>query len=142
VEIKSVMIRTPDLPSLLRLLAHCHEGKLCVSELLIRTGGNRRMILQLLAELQECGLLEKNVLRNGKGRPKHMLHTTALGEQFLSRYSELMRIPVQSNDNDLRKAIGQAEFARRLVEQNVSPYARFQEVNRIAKHIAGTEETR
>jgi DNA-binding HxlR family transcriptional regulator len=142
VEIKYLMIRASHLDPLLRVLTDCRDGRLCTSELLVKLGGNRRMITQLVVELQQCGLIEKSVLRTGKGRPKHMLRTTALGEEFLSRYSELMRLPVQSNDNDLAKAIRQAEFARRLVEQNISPYARFQEVNRIVKHIAGTEQAR
>jgi len=136
------MIQASHLDSLLRLLIDCRDGRLCTSELLVKLGGNRGTIMQLVVELQQCGLIEKNVLRTGKGRPKHMLRTTALGEEFLSRYSELMRTPVQSNDNDLAKAIRQAEFARRLVKQNISPYARFQVVNRIVKHIASTEQAR
>ncbi len=98
------------------------------------------MIL-IVTELQQHGLLEKTVEGNRRGRPRHMLRTTALGEQFLARYDELTRVPLQSSDNDLRKAIRQAEAARRVVQQKISPYARFREVNKIVKHIASTAQT-
>jgi hypothetical protein len=43
-----------------------------------------------------------------------------------------------SNDNDIRKAIHQADLAKSLEERGVSPYARFQELNQMARNIAKT----
>ena len=125
-----------------RVLSACNGAGLCLSRLATELGGNRERTILLVTELQHHGLLQKTVERNRRGRPRHMLRTTALGEQFLARYDELMRIPLQSSDNDLRKAIRQAEAARRLEQQNISPYARFREVNKIVKHIASTAQTR
>jgi len=125
-----------------RVLSICNDTELCLSRLATQLRGNRERAILLVTDLQQCGLLERVVEKNGRGRPRHTLHAAALGHEFLTRYNELMRMPLQSSDNDLRKAVRQADAVRRLEQQNISPYARFREVNKIVKHIASTAQTR
>jgi hypothetical protein len=75
-----------------------------------------------------------------KGRPQHLLHTTALGEQFIEQYNRLLNLRLHINDNDIKKALRQSELTRRLIEQRINPYSRFQEVNEIARNIARTTQ--
>ena len=69
-----------------------------------------------------------------------MLRTTPLGEQFMEQYDRLLNLRLHCNENDIKKALHQAELARRLVEQGLSPYVRFQEVNELARNIASSAQ--
>ena len=121
-----------------RALSLCNEAVLSVSQLAGRMGGNHAKMIDLIRELQTRGLLLRTTERRGKGRPLCLLHTTPLGQQFMEQYNRLLNLRLYSNDNDIRKALHQAQLTRRLREQQVSPYARFQEVNQLARNIAST----
>lgn len=69
-----------------------------------------------------------------------MLRTTPLGEQFMEQYDRLLNLRLHCNENDIKKALHQADLARRLVEQGLSPYVRFQEVNELARNIASSAQ--
>jgi predicted transcriptional regulator len=124
-----------------RALSLCNEAVLSVSQLAGKMGGNHAKMIDLIRELQTRGLLLRTTERRGKGRPLCLLHTTPLGEQFMEQYNRLLNLRLLSNDNDIKKALHQADLARRLVEQQISPYARFQEVNELARNIASTAQT-
>jgi len=69
-----------------------------------------------------------------------LLRTTPLGEQFMEQYDRLLNLRLHCNENDIKKALHQADLARRLVEQGLSPYVRFQEVNELARNIASSAQ--
>ncbi len=121
-------------------LSLCIESTLSVSELSGKMGGNHGKLIDLVRELQVRGLLIRRTDSRGRGRPRNLLRTTALGEQFVEEYDRLLNLRLHCNDNDIKKALHQAELARRLWQQ-VNPYARFQEVNELARNIASTAQT-
>lgn len=123
-----------------RALSHCHETVLSVSQLVDKMGGNHEKLINLIGELHTRGLLLKTKERRGRGRPQCLLRTTPLGEQFMEQYDRLLNLRLHCNENDIKKALHQADLARRLVEQGLSPYVRFQEVNELARNIASSAQ--
>src|SRR5208337_2041783 len=124
----------PKLELAFMILSYCNETALSVSELTRKVGGNYENTMTQLKELKERSLLLPEILRSKSvGRPRQLLTTTPLGKRFLSEYKSLNDLSLRSNDNDIRKALHQAELARRLVENGVYPYARFQEINELAR---------
>lgn len=119
-----------------KALSLCNDTALSVSQFLDKMGGNHAKAIDLARELQARGLLLSTTERRTKGRPQCLLRTSPLGEQFMRDHSRLLNLRLYSNDNDIRRALHQANLALRLVEQQVSPYARFQEVNELARNIA------
>lgn len=131
------------LPSVqaVRILRHCEKNTESVSQILAKLGGRSETTISLIKELSTRRLLQITPKKNGVGRPRHSVQTTPLGKQFIEQYNRLLDIRLQSNENDIKKAIKQGEQARRLVELGVDPYARFQEVNEIARNIANSAQT-
>jgi predicted transcriptional regulator len=125
----------------MKVLSFCRDAVPSVSQLAAKMGGNHAKMIDLMRELQTRGLLVKTTERRGKGRPLCLLSTTPLGHQFMEQYSRLLNLRLYSNDNDIKKALHQADLARRLMEQRVSPYARFQEVLELARNVASTAQT-
>jgi len=121
-----------------RALSLCNETELSVSQLTRKIGGNHEKLIALTRELQAQGLLFRTSRRKGRGRPQSLLSTTPLGRQFMEQYDRLLNLRLHSNENDIKKALRQIDQTQRLMDQGVSPYARFQEVNEIARNIAGT----
>jgi predicted ArsR family transcriptional regulator len=125
------------------ILSYCNETDLSVSELTRKVGGNYENTLAQLEELKERSLLLSEISRDKSvGRPRQLLRTTPIGKQFLNEYKRLNDLSLRSNDNDIKKALLQAKLARRLVEHGVSPYARFQEINELARNIASTAKVK
>jgi len=122
-------------------LSLCMGSVLSVSQLCGKIGGNHGKVIDLVKDLQVRGLLTKRTDSRGRGRPRSLLRTTALGEQFVEEYDRLLNLRLHCNDNDIQKALHQADLARRLLEQQVDPYTRFQEVNELARNIASTAQT-
>ncbi len=122
------------------VLSRCSQTALSVSQLASEVGGNHQNVIELLRELESRGLLSRLSEKRGRGRPQHLLRTTPIGEQFLQQYDRLLHLRLRSNENDIKKALHQADLARRLEEQRVSPYALFQEVNELARNISGTAQ--
>ena len=54
--------------------------------------------------------------------------------------SELWKSRLHCNGNDIKKALHQADLAQELQEHGISPYARFQEINELARNIARTAQ--
>ena len=121
------------------ILSHCSQGDLSVSELAGKMGGSHDRTMELIRELKARGLLLPETSRErGVGRPRQYLRATPIGKQFVRQYNSLCDLSLRSNENDIKKALHQAELTRRLVESGISPYARFQEVNKLARNIAST----
>ena len=125
------------------ILSYCNETDLSVSELIRKVGGNYGNTMAQLKELKERSLLRSEISREkSAGRPRQLLRTTPIGRRFMSEYKHLDDLSLRSTDNDIRKALHQAELARRLVEQGISPYTRFQEINEVARNIASTAKVK
>jgi predicted transcriptional regulator len=125
------------------ILSYCNESDLSVSELIRKVGGNYGNTMAQLKELKERGLLLSESIRDKRvGRPRQLLQPTSLGKRFMSEYSRLNDLSLRSSNNDIRKALKQAELARRLVERGISPYARFQEINELARNVASTAKVK
>ncbi|HXZ98214.1 MAG TPA: hypothetical protein VED24_02480 [Candidatus Acidoferrum sp.] len=125
----------------MRALSLCNGSVLSVSQFVGKMGGNHAKMIDLMRELETRRLLLRTREKQGKGRPLNLLHTTPLGEKFMEQYNWLLNLRLYSNDNDIKKALYQSDLASELVKQQVSPYARFQEVNELARNIASTAET-
>jgi DNA-binding HxlR family transcriptional regulator len=125
------------------ILSYCNGADLSVSELTRKIGGNCENTMSQLKELKERSLLLSEILREQNvGRPKQLLRLTPIGKQFLRECERLRNLSLRSSDNDLRKALHQAELARRLVERGIYPYERFQEINELARNIASTAKAK
>lgn len=122
-----------------RVLSCCVEADLSVSELVGRMGGSHDTTMALIKELEARSLLLPEPRRRRVvGRPRQCLRATPIGKEFVKQYDRLSSLSLRSNENDIKKALRQAELARRLVERGIPPYVRFQEVNEIARNIAST----
>lgn len=125
-----------------RILSYCSRDVMPVSLLVRRVGGSHDKAVAVIKELRERSLLVREMqeaaVKSSVGRPRQYLRPTPLGRQFLREYDHLRNLALQSNENDIRKALHQAELARRLVDSGISPYARFQEMNQLARNIAST----
>jgi predicted transcriptional regulator len=130
------------LPSIqaVRILRHCEENTSSVSQILAELGGRYEATIDLIRELSMRSLVQITSEKNGVGRPSRIIQTTPLGKQFIEQFDQLSDIRLQSNENDIKKAVKQAEEVRKLVELGVDPYIRFQEVNEIARNIASTTQ--
>ena len=122
-----------------RVLSLCRQVALSVSQLASEVGGNHEQVIELMKELRSRGLLRRTVEKRRHGRPAHLLRTTPLGEAFVEDYKRLMHMRLLCNPNDIQKALRQAELTQRLSEQ-VSVYARFQEVNELTRNIASATQ--
>ena len=125
------------------ILSYCSETNLSVSELNRKVSGSHDKTMALIKELEERSLLLPEISRKKSvGRPRQYLRITPIGRQFVRECKRLYDLSLRSNDNDISKALHQAELAQRLVDSGISPYARFQEINEIARNIASTAKTK
>ena len=124
-----------------KILSYCSESELPVSDLTSKVSGNHDKTMALIKQLEQRSLLLPRISRTNRvGRPRKYLRTTPIGKQFIAECNHLYDLSLRSNDNDLKKALHQAELAQRLVESGTSAYAKFQEINEIARNIARTAE--
>jgi len=124
------------------ILMHCSTTPLSVSELATTVRGNHEQTISLVRELEQRRLLQSSTVKTeSRGRPRQLLQTTILGERYLRDYRSLANLRLFSNDNDIKKAVLHADLAAKLDEQNISPFARFQELNELARNIARTAQT-
>jgi predicted ArsR family transcriptional regulator len=133
----------PIEPRAVKILSLCNGTTLSVSEIASKVGENHGKVIEALNELCSRSLVQLRIERGvGRGRPKHLVTTTPLGRRFLDEYERLLNLRLQSRDSDIRKALHQAELAQRLRDRGISPYARFQEINEIARNIARTAQAK
>jgi len=126
-----------------KILSLCNGTTLSVSQIVSKAGGNHEKMIETLNELYSRSLVQLRIEKGeGRGRPKHFVTTTPLGRQFVHEYERLLNLRLQSRDPDIKKALYQAELAHRLRDRGISPYARFQEINELARNIARTSQAK
>jgi predicted ArsR family transcriptional regulator len=97
--------------------------------------------LLLLEKMSEEGLINLESKRSERGRPKKIVKPTALGYEFLQAYEKLKVKSLKSRKSDLKHAVDDALYTRRLVEKGHSPFALFMELNNIASNIKVSAKT-
>lgn len=126
-----------------KILSLCDGTPLSVSEIASKVGGNHGRTLAMLKELYSRSLVELRIEKGqGRGRPRHLVRTTPLGREFVEQYQRLLSLRLQSRESDIKKALHQADLAQKLRERGISPYARFQEINELARNIARTAKSK
>ena len=126
-----------------KILSLCNGTTLSVSEIVSKAGGNHEKMIETLNELYSRSLVQLRIEKGeSRGRPKHLVTTTLLGQQFVDEYERLLNLRLHSRDSDIKKALHQAELAQRLRDRGISPYARFQEINELARNIARTSQAK
>lgn len=91
-----------------------------------------KTVISLLKDMEEHGLLEKKIeKRNMRGRPRYMINPTILGKDYLKTYEALNLKTLRSRKNDLKKAVKDAEYVKRLEARNLSPFRLFLGLNSI-----------
>ena len=127
----------------LKILSICSDSALSVSEIVLETGGNHEKTIKVLNDLRSGALVEtQKEKEQGRGRPKHLVTTTPLGRRFIADYQRLLNLPLKSREPDIKKALHQAELTQKLIASGISPYARFQELNELARNIARTSKAK
>lgn len=87
-------------------------------------------VISLVKEMEEQGLLEREMEKRGiRGKPRHLIKSTVLGEDYLASYEALELKPLRSRRADLVRAIRDAEYAERLVARGLSPFHLLLELN-------------
>lgn len=90
-------------------------------------------VMAMEAEMEEHGLLAPtSEVRKVRGRPKHLLRPTSLGRDYLLAYSMLELKELKAKPADLRRAVRDAKYARRLSAGGRSASDLFLELNEIA----------
>jgi predicted transcriptional regulator len=126
-----------------KILSLCNGTTLSVSQIVSKAGGNHERMIEALNELCSRSLVQLRIEKSeSRGRPKHLVTTTPLGRQFVHEYERLLNLRLQSRDSDIKKALYQAELAKRLRDRGISTYARFQEINELARNIARTSQAK
>lgn len=118
-----------------RILEIANSNLCGVKEVVQKIDLRTSSTLSLLKRMSEEGLIS---LENGhpkRGRPKKIVKPTALGYEFLETYEKLKIKPLKAKKSDLKHAIEDALYTRRLVEKGHFPFALFMELNNIAYNI-------
>jgi len=126
-----------------KILSLCDGTPRSVSEIASKVGGNHGRTLATLKELYWRSLVELRIEKGqGRGRPKQLVRTTPLGRQFAEQYQRLLSLRLRSRESDIKKALHQADLAQKLRERGISPYARFREINELARNVARTAKSK
>ena len=89
-------------------------------------------VVSLIREMEDQGLLKVTTEAGAqRGRPRHLIRATSLGEDYLAAYEALGLKLLRSRKADLRQAERNGEYAARLVSRGVSPFKLFLELNSI-----------
>ncbi len=109
-----------------------------VSELVASLRRRNEAVIQALSEMDERGLVERRVERGGgRGRPRVVVSSTALGEEYLDAYNRLSHIALKATPPGLRRAVADAEYASRLKARGLDPFQLFLELNEHVRSAKG-----
>lgn len=98
-------------------------------------------VVSLLRKMNEEQLIEMRISEiPKKGRPKQYIEVTPLGCEFLDAFQKLKMKPLRARKEDLKRAAKDARYAKRLVENGLSPFQIFMELNFIASNIKDSSE--
>jgi len=100
-------------------------------------------IVSLSKEMSEERLIEFQAVRHaGRGRPKKSIACTTLGLDFLETYRKLDLKRLRARKTDLERAVKDASYTQRLVENGHAPFELFMELNAIVCSIRDSSEAR
>ena len=121
------------------LLRRASREKLGTAQLAKKMRLGPARLIALVNELKDQGLVEvEPVHSQSPGRPLATLRTTPLGVEFLAAYETLALKALRSHPSDLRRAVADAEYARRLASRGVNAYDLFLELNSLVIPIRET----
>ena len=107
-----------------------------VGELARRLHRRTEVVVSLIREMAEDGLLERRAeRRGGRGRPRTLVTPTPLGEDYLDAYRALELKPLRSRRAGLVRAAGDGEYAARLEARGLSPFDLFMELNSLVGRV-------
>ena len=110
-----------------------------VSELVASVHMRNKSVLEAVAEMEARGLVERRVTKgSGRGRPRVIVSSTALGEEYLKTHNRLGEIALKATPIALRRARGDAEYASRLRTRNLDPFQLFLELNEHVRSAKGS----
>jgi len=98
--------------------------------------------LSLLERMTDEGLIKMEDRRSERGRPKKIVKPTALGHEFLEAYEKVKVKFLKARRIDLKHAVDDALYTRRLVERGHSTFALFMELNGIVCNIGVSTKAR
>lgn len=109
-----------------------------VSELVASLRRRNEAVIHALSEMGERGLVERRVERGGgRGRPRVVVSSTSLGEDYLDAYDRLSNIALKATPTGLRRAVADAEYASRLKVRGLDPFQLFLELNEHVRSAKG-----
>jgi DNA-binding MarR family transcriptional regulator len=114
-----------------KLLKSVEASPCGVRELAKKIRRKTANVVSLIRAMEEEGLLRREELRKGRGRPMLIIKATSLGDDFLRTYSMLNLKMLRSRRADLVRAARDAEYAERLESRGLSTFALFLELNSI-----------
>lgn len=89
-------------------------------------------VVSLIKEMEEQGLLKRETRKlNTRGRPRTLVKTTVLGEDYLAAYTKLDLKLLRSTRADLIQAAKDGEYASRLETRGLAAFDLFLELNSI-----------
>ena len=97
--------------------------------------------LSLIEKMSEEGLINLETSYSKRGRPKKIMIPTALGREFLEGYEKLKIKPLKARKTDLKHALEDALYTRRLVKKGHSTFVLFMELNNIVHNIKVSAKT-
>lgn len=96
-------------------------------------------VVKLVDDMSAAGLLDvKPEKTDARGRPRLLVRSTILGDDFLEAYIRLTGKPLRSSRNDLLRAKRDAEYVNRLVARGVDPLQAFMELNQLVRDSGDT----
>jgi DNA-binding MarR family transcriptional regulator len=91
-------------------------------------------VISTIKRMNAAGLVDvKPEEARRRGRPRLIVRTTTLGDDYLDAYNRLRTKPLRSSMNDLARAKRDAEYVNRLVARGRVPYDAFLELNSLVR---------
>lgn len=113
-----------------------------IRDLVQKLGWKTSRVLSLSRKMSEERLIEfQTVKHSRRGRPKKNIVCTSLGLDFLETYRKLKMKPLRARKEDLERAVKDALYTQRLVENGHSPFKMFMGLNTIVYNIKKSSET-
>ena len=117
------------------------SGAVGVRDLVHKLRWKTSTVVSLARKMNEEKLIEfQAVWHAGRGRPKKGIVCTVLGLDFLETYRKLDLKGLRARKADLKRAVEDAVYTQRLVENGHVPFELFMELNAIVCSIRDSSE--
>jgi len=117
------------------------SGACGIRDLVHKLGWKTATIVSLSRKMGEERLIEFQAVRHiGRGRPKKGIVCSALGLDFLETYKKLGLKRLRARKADLERAVKDASYTQRLVENGHAPFELFMELNAIVRSVRDSSE--